>query len=174
MYYLCGWTNIPLHSSNYLIMTARDCLRLGVEIVQVHSQSNSPFLSLILMVALISRQFPAGLTSFWSFAFTILLISDYYISEPMPYCIKDCNRKFANDAALSRHRKACPVLKVVRQRSQDIQREKGIGPGRSIQDATTTTLLTRKQRLQVSDCSAFNLEGVLRYSGTSNERRDKC
>jgi hypothetical protein len=110
------------------------------------------------MVALISRQFPAGLTSFWSFALTILLISDYYNSESMPYCVKDCNRKFANDAALSRHRKACPVLKVVRQRSQDIRREKGIGPGRSIQDAT---LLTRKERLQVSDCSAFNLEGVL-------------
>lgn len=69
----------------------------------------------------------------------------------MPYCVKDCNRKFANDAALSRHRKACPVLKIVRQRSQDIRRDKGIGG--LIQDATT--LLTRKQRLQVSaSCSA--------------------
>jgi hypothetical protein len=65
----------------------------------------------------------------------------------MPSCVKNCDRKFANDAALSRHRKACPVLKCVRQRSQDIRREKGIG---GHQDATTT-LGTRKQRLQVSN-----------------------
>ncbi len=66
----------------------------------------------------------------------------------MPYrCVKDCNRNFANDAALSRHRKACPVLKSVRQLSQDKRRDKGIGG--SLQN--TTTLLTRKQRLQVSD-----------------------
>ena len=68
----------------------------------------------------------------------------------MPYCVKDCNRKFANDAALSRHRKACSILKTVRQRSQDIRR----GKGADHHDATAV-LLTRKQRLQVSDCSAL-------------------
>lgn len=71
----------------------------------------------------------------------------------MPYCVKDCERKFANDAALSRHRKACPVLKCVRQRCQDIRR---VGGG-SVQN-TTTTLVTRKQRLQVS-----NMFDLVRY-----------
>jgi len=80
----------------------------------------------------------------------------------MPHCVKDCNRKFANDAALSRHRKACPVLKIVRQRSQDFRRDKGIGG--SAQDATVP--LTRKQRLQVvASRSAFKMF-YLQLSGT--------
>lgn len=98
---------------------------------------------------MISRGIPLRATAF--FVFIILLIS----YNSMPYCVKDCNRNFANDAALSRHRKACPVLKIVRQHSQDIRRDKRIGG--SIQDATTLPL-TRKERLQVDDCSAFNLK----------------
>ena len=80
--------------------------------------------------------------------FIFLVIS--YIStlaSTMPYCVKDCNRKFANDAALSRHRKACPVFKSVRQRSQDIRRDRGIG---ALQNTSSMTYVTRKQRLQVS------------------------
>ena len=103
------------------------------------------------------------------FVFIILLISHY----AMPYCVKDCNRKFANDAALSRHRKACPVLKIVRQRSQDIRRDKGTRG--SLQDATT--LLTCKQRLQVIlNCSAFKVF-YLQFSGTfkwERPRRNQC
>ncbi len=95
------------------------------------------------MVALISRRFPPSSAPFWTLVFIFILIS----STSMPYCVKDCNRKFANDAALSRHCKACPVLKNVRQRSQEIRRDKGIGG--LVQD--TTTLVTRKERLQVSD-----------------------
>src|SRR5258705_52790 len=98
---------------------------------------------------MVSRRISPGATAF--FVFVILLIS----YNSMPYCVNDCNRKFANEAALSRHRKACPILKLVRQRSQDIRRDKGIGG--SIQDATTLPL-TRKERLQVGGCSAFNLK----------------
>jgi hypothetical protein len=101
------------------------------------------------MVALISRIFLSSSTSIWTFLFILLLIS--YDSASMPHCVKDCNRYFANDAALSRHHKACLVLKNVRQRSQDIRRDKGIG-GLSQNSAT---LATRKQRLQASDPVVF-------------------
>ncbi len=143
---------IPIDSS---CVGVRSLLRLGD--FHVHSHSHST----VIMVSLICRRFPPGL--FWTFVFIlILLISSN--SESMPYCVKDCNRKFANDAALSRHRKACPVLEIARQRSQDIRKDKGVG--RSIHDPAT--LLTRKQRLQVSNCLAFNLKVFyLLFSGTS-------
>jgi hypothetical protein len=106
-------------------------------------------LSVPVMVAISSRSFPPGSTPFWAFVFLVfLLISSSYdsTSTTMPHCVKDCNHNFANDAALSRHRKACPVLKAVRERSQDLRRDRGIGG--LIQN---TTFVTRKQHLQVSD-----------------------
>ena len=152
-------------------VTDQFLIRLGLFVASTRPSpsldSDDSFLSAILMVALISR---GSLISFWTFAFVLLLSSNYYNSASMPHCVKDCNRTFADVAALSRHQKACPIMKVVRRRSQDIRKSKGIG--RSIQD-TSTSLLTRKQRLQVGDCSAFNLKVFyLQYSGTS--KQDKC
>jgi hypothetical protein len=92
----------------------------------------------------------------------IFLLIFLLISTSMPSCVKDCNRNFANDAALSRHRKACPVLQSVRQRSQDIRRAKG--GGESFQNATA--LLTRKQRLQVSDMVVFRMTTLTNFTGT--------
>lgn len=124
-------------------------IQLQVELEQCWPPGHVIKSLLLLMVAL---SFPP---IFWIIAF--FLIS--YIS--MPSCVKDCNREFANNAALSRHHKACPILKIVRQRSQDIRRDKGIG--KSTQDVTG--LLTRKQRLMVCSCSFFEVF-YLRSSGT--------
>ena len=68
--------------------------------------------------------------------------------EYMPQCVKDCDRKFGNENALSRHHKTCPILEVVRQKSQEIRKDRGI---RGAPLAKVLTLLSRKGRLQVSD-----------------------
>ena len=64
----------------------------------------------------------------------------------MPQCVATCNRKFGNEAALSRHRKTCPVLEAARQTSHELRRGSGIRA--SLQKHST--LLSRKERLQVS------------------------
>lgn len=64
----------------------------------------------------------------------------------MPKCVRDCDREFANENALSRHRKICPVLEVVRQRSREIQKDRGISGVPKVPG----TILSRKERLQVS------------------------
>ncbi len=64
----------------------------------------------------------------------------------MPQCVKNCDRKFGSENALSRHRKTCPILEVVRQRSQEIRAPL----------ANVPTLLSRKERLQVSDLFVYH------------------
>lgn len=151
--------NLSIRVELVQVAESLSLLRLGD--FHVHSHSHS----MVIMVSLICRRFPPGL--FWTFVFILIFLISYNSeSESMPYCVKDCNRKFANDAALSRHRKACPVLEIARQRSQDLRKDKGIG--RSIHNPATFKLLTRKQRLQVSNCLAFTLKVFyLRFSGTS-------
>ena len=80
---------------------------------------------------------------FWfPFLINLLLFSD---SGSMPQCVKNCNRNFANEAALGRHRKTCLVLESVRQTSHELRRGRGIGGS-----VPKLTLLSRKERLQVS------------------------
>jgi hypothetical protein len=142
----CGTSQNISIGKGVLSLPRAHCLQIIPEQLysfdfDVHSVTRVLFLPMVGLISL-----PAsGSSSFWAFVLIFLLIS--YNAASMPYCVKDCNCNFANDAALSRHHKACPVLKSVRQRSQDIRRDKGIGG--SLQN--TTTLLTRKQRLQVSD-----------------------
>jgi len=64
----------------------------------------------------------------------------------MPQCVTNCNRKFGNEAALSRHRKTCPILEAARQTSHELRR----GPGIKASLQKHPTLLSRKERLQVS------------------------
>ena len=77
----------------------------------------------------------------------LFLTSLLFSLESMPKCVRDCDRKFANENALSRHRKICPVLEVVRQRSREIQKDRGISGAPKV----PSTILSRKQRLQVSN-----------------------
>jgi len=63
----------------------------------------------------------------------------------MPQCVTNCNRKFGNEAALSRHRKTCPVLEAARQTSHELRR----GPGIRASLQKHSPLLSRKERLQV-------------------------
>jgi hypothetical protein len=79
------------------------------------------------------------------FLISLLLFSE---SESMPQCVKNCNRNFANEAALSRHRKTCSVLEAVHQASHGLRIGRGRGIGPSVQ--THPTLLSCKERLQVS------------------------
>src|SRR5258708_464957 len=76
------------------------------------------------------------------------LISLLFRVESMPQCVKNCDRIFGSENALSRHRKTCPILEVVRQRSQEIRKDRG-NLGAPL--AKVPTLLSRKERLQVSD-----------------------
>ena len=117
------------------------------------------------MVAPSSRRFLPGLPLFYIFTFIAVFLTLSCTS--MPSCVKDCNRKFANNAALSRHHKTCPVLKVIRHHSQEIRRDKGIG--KSIQD--TTMLPTRKQRLMVCDCSSFKVVSYILQANSSSKGR---
>src|SRR6266705_28561 len=64
----------------------------------------------------------------------------------MLQCVKDCNRKFTNEAALSRYRKTCSVLETVHQRFHKLRRG-GVIRGSGQKDST---LLSCKERLQVS------------------------
>lgn len=99
------------------------------------------------MVVVFSSRFPPGLAIFGLFILTILLFPPQF----MPQCVKECNRTFASEGALSRHRKNCSVLALVRQRSSEVRRDKGI------RESVQTTLLSRKEWLQVSACSAIYL-----------------
>ena len=83
-----------------------------------------------------------------NFLVVFFLISLLFNFEYMPQCVKDCDRKFGNENALSRHRKTCPILEAARQKSQEIRKDRGI---RGAPLAKVPTLLSRKERLQVSD-----------------------
>src|SRR6266511_1743156 len=98
------------------------------------------------MVAVFSASLrcPLGFTVLCLFLTTCLLPFSY--SESMPQCVANCNRKFGNEAALSRHRKTCSVLEAARQTSHGLRR--GLGIRASLQKHST--LLSRKERLQVS------------------------
>lgn len=98
------------------------------------------------MFAIFSSRFPPGLTIFAIFILILLFPPQF-----MPQCVKECNRTFASEGALSRHRKNCSVLALVRQRSSGVRRDKGI------RESMQTTLLSRKERLQVSACSVIYL-----------------
>jgi hypothetical protein len=104
-------------------------------------------------------------TNHWHLSFTLLpfwlrmvavfsaisLLCFFFLTsllQSMPQCVKDCNREFKNEAALSRHRKTCSVLEIVRQRSHEIRR----GRGRSVQP-NISTVHSRKERLQVGNQS---------------------
>src|SRR6266545_6588215 len=91
---------------------------------------------------------PSSMTRFLGSNFLVVffLISLLFNFESMPQCVKDCDRKFANENALSRHRKTFPVLEVVRQRCQEIRKDRGI---RGAPLAKVPTLLSLKERLQV-------------------------
>lgn len=99
------------------------------------------------MVAVFSSRFPSGLAISVFFILIILLFPPLF----MPQCVKQCNRTFATEGALSRHRTNCSVLALVRQRSSEVRRDKGIG------ESAQSTLLSRKERLQVSACSVIYL-----------------
>ena len=86
-------------------------------------------------------------TGFSGSKFLVLLfLTSLLFNFEMPQCVKDCSRKFTNENALSRHRKSCPVLEAVRQRSQETRRVRGIREAPKV-----PTLLSRKERLHVSD-----------------------
>jgi hypothetical protein len=97
-----------------------------------------------MVAAFYAKGSQVGIPLLWIFFLTALLL---FQLESMPQCTKDCNRTFANEAALSRHRKTCPVFEIVRQRSHELRRGK-IGGSQSLQK--DSTLLSRKERLQAS------------------------
>ena len=86
-----------------------------------------------------------GFTVLCLFFLTTCLLPFSY-SESMPQCVTNCNRKFGNEAALSRHRKTCSVLEAARQTSRELRR----GPGIKASLQKNSILLSRKERLQVS------------------------
>src|SRR5258708_32064137 len=98
-----------------------------------------------MVTAFYSKGSQVGIPLLWIFFLTALLL---FQLESMLQCTKDCNRTFANEAALSRHRKTCPVFEIVRQRSHELRRGRRIGGSQSLQK--DSTLLSRKERLQVS------------------------
>lgn len=102
-----------------------------------------PLFQLSSMVAV----FSARSCFFWFLLLINLLPFADSGSESMPQCVKNCNRNFANEAALSRHRKNCSVLESVHQTSHELRRGRGIGGSTP---KHTTKLLSRKERLQVS------------------------
>ena len=83
----------------------------------------------------------------------------------MPHCVKGCNRLFATEGSLSRHRQNCPVLAVVRARSLEVRRDKGIG-GLG-QSQTVPALFSRKERLQASVSQYFEGSSVTPVIGIS-------
>jgi hypothetical protein len=95
------------------------------------------------MVAALSTRSSPGLL----YPLFLFLITSLLFSEAMPQCVKNCDRNFVNEAALSRHRKNCSVLETVRQTSHELRRGRGIG-GSLVPNMST--LLSRKERLQVS------------------------
>jgi hypothetical protein len=88
----------------------------------------------------------------------------------MPQCVKDCNREFKNEAALSRHRKTCAVLEIIRQRSHEVRR----GRGRSLQNIST--MLSRKERLQVGDslCSGIFISCIFDLGTSCPHWHSEC
>jgi len=83
------------------------------------------------MVALFSSRFSPGL-AIGFFIFIILLFPPQF----MPQCVKECSRTFGSEGALSWHRKSCSVLALVRQRSSEVRRDKGLGTRESVQNST--------------------------------------
>jgi hypothetical protein len=90
------------------------------------------------------------------FLISLLLLSE---SDSMPQCVKNCNRNFANEAALSRHRKTCSVLEAVRQAAHGLRVGRGRGIGPPVQKHPT--LLSRKERLQVSSNTSHCLKDIV-------------
>ena len=132
-----------------------DCMRSewGAIFTYVRSVKLDRLISTIPPLAMVavfssSPKFPPGLAIILGFFFLIIPLFPPQF-QVMPQCVKECNRTFASEGALSRHRKNCSVLALVRQRSSEVWRDKGI------RESVQTILLSRKQRLQVSACSAI-------------------
>jgi hypothetical protein len=100
------------------------------------------------MVSVFSARFSLG-SMYWF----LFLITSLLFAESMPQCVKHCDRNFANEAALSRHRKTCSVLETVRRTSHELRRGRGRGIGGSVQTHLTESrrwrqLTTMQKRLR--------------------------